>query len=124
MPRWAPRLFTTALLLLLGVVGGHAAEHEGWIKGLFHCSAVASCHGEADGVPCDNGGCHQHDQIDQPDLAPASVPSLDLPRALVAAPDFLQLSVRSSWMLSLLPDVPIAAAPAAPRPPSRLPLLI
>jgi hypothetical protein len=124
MPRWAPRLFAAGLLLLLGAVLGHAAEHEGWIKGLFHCSAVEACHAEDDAAPCDNGGCHSHDEIDSPDLALPAAPAPEMLRALFEAPDFVQTPLSAPWAPSLRPDVPITAMSGVVRLPTRSPLLI
>jgi len=83
MRRWVPRLFSTGLLLLLGAVLGHAAEHDGWFKGIFHCHAVEACHGDADAVPCDGASCHSHDEVaSDAALTAFSVSSVDLARTL------------------------------------------
>ena len=51
------RLFLTLALLVLGAVFGHAAEHEGWLHGVFHDASVETCgHSHAD---CPS---HDHDR--------------------------------------------------------------
>lgn len=82
MRHWAPRLFSTGLLLLLGAVLGHAAEHDGWFKGVFHCHAADVCHGDADAMPCDGAACHSHDAVADADLSsPTHLSGHDSPRA-------------------------------------------
>lgn len=104
---WAPRLFSTGLLLLLGVVLGHAAEHDGWFKGLFHCHAVEVCHGDADAVPCDGAACHSHDEVAQDIALPSlAAPVVDLARP---APCFQVVELVPALGPSsecLLPDPP------------------
>lgn len=50
------RLFLIFALLVVGAVLGHAAEHEGWIKGIFHCDTCEHC-------PESESSCssHSHD---------------------------------------------------------------
>lgn len=108
MPRWAPCLFSTGLLLLLGAVLGHAAEHDGWFKGLFHCHAVEVCHGDADAVPCDGAACHSHDEVAQDIALPSlAAPVVDLARTF---PDFQVVDLIPALCLSCsnsrLPDPP------------------
>lgn len=122
MRRWAPRLFPTCLLLLLGAVLGHAAEHDGWFNGLFHCHAAEACH--ADDAPCDDAACHSHDEAAPGFALPSTAsPSLDLARA---APDFHVIGLIPSLGQSLksclpdpLPPLPGEATWAA----GRFPLL-
>lgn len=110
MRRWAPRLFSTALLLLLGGVLGHAAEHDGWFRGLFHCHAVEVCHGDADVAPCDGAACHSHDEVAQ-DIALSSVsaPLVDAARA-----------VSESQAVDLIPALRLSPECRQPDPPPLL----
>lgn len=66
MSRHARRMVLSLSLLLLGIVFGHAAEHEGWIKGVFHSDSCKNCPTSYPDCPKhdtspDNHVCHVHD---------------------------------------------------------------
>jgi hypothetical protein len=124
MPRWAPRLFTASLLLILGAVLGHAAEHEGWLRGVFHCSSVDICHGDDDGAPCDSAACHSHDEPAAVDLAMPPAPSIESARAILEAPSLVRILCPIAAAESLRPDIPIAPPPPAAWTAGCRPLLI
>jgi hypothetical protein len=124
MPLWAPRLFSVSLLLLLGAVLGHAAEHEGWVKGIFHCSSSEACHAHHDAAPCENSTCHSHDEISDQGCLLTSLPSLDVFRVSFEASAIALLPAVVSCPYSRLPNLPPGLTCEVGWSPGLLPLLI
>jgi len=104
------RIFLTCTLLVLGAVFGHAAEHEGWIKGIFHCDNCESCPDSKSECPSHSHHAADYECHSYPE---GTLPALTIPSAFAGcAVDIAPLA--SPIVLSFREWFVLTAPPADP----------